>query len=102
MNTGLHRIELATLGGLGDPFQRRPERVVRPGSIYFGASFAALLAVLTAGAAFTLSKWSPPSHHGKDEVGTVRLIAAASAAREPAGREHSLRWRLVVSGHRIA
>jgi hypothetical protein len=84
MNTGLHRIELATLGGLGDPFQRRPERGVRPGSIYFGASFAALLAVLTAGAAFTLSKWSPPSHHGKDGIGTVRLIAAASAAREPA------------------
>jgi hypothetical protein len=84
MNTGLHRIELATLGGLGGPFQGRPARVARPGSIYFGASFAALLAVLTAGAAFTLSRWAPPSHHGKDGIGKVRLLAAASAAREPA------------------
>jgi hypothetical protein len=81
MNTGLHRIELATLGGLGGPFQRR---VARPRSIYFGASFAALLAILTAGAAFTLSKWSPPSHHAKDAIGTVRLINTASAVSEPA------------------
>jgi hypothetical protein len=104
MNTGLHRIELAmfelarpeparleptrlrraNFGGLGGPFQGRLGRVAagHPRSIYLGASVAALLAILTAGAAFTLSNWSPSSRYGKDVMGTVRLIAAASAAPE--------------------
>jgi hypothetical protein len=84
MYTGLHRIELARFGGLGGPFRGRLGQVAagHPRSIYLGASVAALLAILTAGAAFTLSDWSPPSRYGKDAMGAVRLITAASQAPE--------------------
>jgi hypothetical protein len=84
MDTGLHRMELGRLAASGGQLL-----VLAPGgghpransrSKYLAAGIVSLLAVLTAGAAFTLAKWSPPS------AGTqrVRLAAAASAAPEPA------------------
>lgn len=88
MNTGLHRIELGRLAASGGQLlvlAQKPGRVHRAAnsrSKYLGAGVAGLLAVLTAGAAFTLAKWSPPS--GSAGTERVRLVTAAAAALEPA------------------
>ena len=86
MDTGLHRIELTRLAVSGSLFRGSPEGTAvvhsRPG--YLGLGVIGLLAILTAGAVFTLANWSPPSGHdpGVAGIGTARLTAAA--APEPA------------------
>ncbi len=84
MNTGLHRIELATLGGLGGPFQRTAS-----------AAFASQINLLWR--QFCRAVGHPDGRSGvhpeqmvasvppwSDVLGPVRLITAASAALEPA------------------
>jgi len=88
MNTGLHRIELGRLAASGGQLLVLPRQ---PGggpsgtnsrSTYLGAGVAGLLAVLTAGAAFTLAKWSPPSAAAPAQK--VRVVTAFAATPEPA------------------
>jgi len=88
MDTGLHRIELSRLAAWGGQSRGSPETAAaaHPISRYLGAGIAGLLAVLTAGAVFTLAKWPPPSADGDGAVGTktIRLMTAAAVAPEPA------------------
>jgi hypothetical protein len=89
MNTGLHRIGLNRLATSGGPFQGWPEKSAvkhsRPGSFrigYFRAGVFGLLAILTAGAVFTLANWSPQSGRGDNTAGSgkIRLITASAPA----------------------
>ena len=88
MDTGLHRMELGRLAAFGGQL---PVTTQKPGgghpransrSQYLAVGVVSLLAVLTAGAAFTLAKWSPPS--GSAGTQRIRLATAAAAAPEPA------------------
>jgi hypothetical protein len=88
MNTGLQRIELGRLAASGGPLLVLPRH---PGAAHsransrsrcLRATVAGLLAVLTAGAAFTLANWSPPSSPA--ETPKIRLVTAVRAAAEPA------------------
>jgi hypothetical protein len=79
MNTGLHRIELDRLAASGGQLVVLPG-AVRARSNYLGAGVAGLLAVLTAGAAFTLAKWSPPPAAAQK----VRVVTAFAEAPGPA------------------
>jgi hypothetical protein len=86
MDTGLHRMETGRLAASGGqllvlaPGGRHPRANSR--SKYLAVGVVSLLAVLTAGAAFTLAKWSPPS--GSAGTQRIRLVTAAVAAPEPA------------------
>jgi hypothetical protein len=84
MNTGLHRIELTRLAASGGHFRGWPEGAPVAHSRFrnLGAAGLGVLAILTAGAAYTLANWPPPPGHA--EGGTVRLMTAAVAAPEPA------------------
>lgn len=84
MNTGLHRIELGRLAASGGQLLVLPEspRSTHSRSKYLGAGVGGLLAVLTAGAAFTLAKWSPPSTAAPMQK--VRVVTAFAAAPGPA------------------
>jgi hypothetical protein len=86
MDTGLHRIELTKLAASGGLFRRWPERTagVHSRSGYLRAGSFGLLAILTAGAAFTLANWSPPSGHGEDVAGNTAAHLITAAAPEPA------------------
>jgi hypothetical protein len=81
MNTGLHRIELDRLAASGGQLVVLPG-AVRARSNYLGAGVAGLLAVLTAGAAFTLAKWSPPP--AASAAQKVRVVTAFAEAPGPA------------------
>jgi hypothetical protein len=85
MNTGLHRIELTRLAASGGHFRMWPERATLPKSGYLRTGLVGILAILTAGAVYTLAKWPPPSGRGEGTAasGTVRLMTAAVAAPEP-------------------
>jgi hypothetical protein len=81
MNTGLHRIELDRLAASGGQLVVLPGRpqAIHPRT-YLGAGVAGLLAVLTAGAAFTLAKWSPPP-----PAAAAQKIRVVTAFAQPPG-----------------
>jgi hypothetical protein len=83
MNTGLHRIELERLAS-GSQLPLLPEKHHRAHSRsqVLGVVVAGLLAVLTAGAVFTLAKWSPPP--AAAATPNVRVVTAFAASPEPA------------------
>jgi hypothetical protein len=84
MDTGLHRMELGRLAASGGQLLVLPERPrsTHSPSKYLGAGVGGLLAVLTAGAAFTLAKWSPPPAAAPAQK--VRVVTAFAAAPGPA------------------
>src|ERR1700761_9318749 len=84
MNTGLHRIELTKLTASSGHFRMWPARATHSRSRYLRAAFVGVMAVLTAGAAYTLANWPPPSSRGQGAAGTAGLMTAAVAVPEPA------------------
>ena len=84
MNTGLHRIELTKLTASSGHFRMWPERATHSRSRYLRAAFVGVMAVLTAGAAYTLANWPPPSSRGQGAAGTAGVMTAAVAVPEPA------------------
>jgi hypothetical protein len=86
MNAGLHHIELTRPTTSSHHFRMWPEQGGRSRSRYLEAGLVGALAILTAGAAYTLAKWPPPSGHVERAAGsgTVRLMTAAVMAPEPA------------------
>src|ERR1700744_1752828 len=84
MNTGLHRIELTRLAASSGHFRMWPEPATHSRSKYLRAAFVGVMAILTAGAAYTLANWPPPSGRGEGAAGTVGLMTAAVAVPEPA------------------
>jgi hypothetical protein len=84
MNTGLHRMELGRLAASGGQLLVLPERPrsTHSTSKYLAAGVGGLLAVLTAGAAFTLAKWSPLPAAAPTQK--VRVVTAFAAAPGPA------------------
>jgi hypothetical protein len=51
---------------------------------YFRAGIFGLLAILTAGAVFTLANWSPPSSRGDNTAGSGKIRLITASAPEPA------------------
>jgi len=88
MNLGLHRFELTRVAASGGHFRGWPDTAAAAHSTpgYFAAGLAGLLAILTAGAVFTLAKWPPASGHdgGGAGSGKIELVAAATAEPAPA------------------
>ncbi len=84
MDTGLHRMELGRVAASGSQLLVLPEGPpsTHSPSKYLGAGVGGLLAVLTAGAAFTLAKWSPPPSAAPAQK--VRVVTAFAAAPGPA------------------
>src|ERR1700753_201461 len=81
MNTGLHGLELSRPASGGQLMvlpRRRAHSQASLLSKYLAVGAAGVLAVLTAAAAFTLAKWSPPRAAAGEERG--RLMVAATAA----------------------